>query len=166
MARWLTVRIADREYNVEFDSERVLVNGRPLQLDAVAMDSRGGLTFHRDGCVSHAVLDYNVRESYVSVRGREFPVEFETERDRLLKRISHTGADVHHHAEIRASMPGLVLRVPVIAGKQVYKGDAVLILEAMKMENEIRSPVDGVVRQLHVKQGQPVEKGDLLMVLE
>ncbi len=141
MARWLTVRIADREYNVEFDSERVLVNGRPLQLDAVALDTRGGLSFHRDGCVLHAVLDYSPRESYISLHGREFPVEFETERDRLLKRISHAGSEVHHHAEIRASMPGLVLRVPVIAGKQVYKGDAVLILEAMKMENEIRSPV-------------------------
>lgn len=66
---------------------------------------------------------------------------------------------------IVAPMPGTILRVEVSAGDAVAKGDTLMILEAMKMENEILAPVDGVVKQLNVSQGASVNPGDILVVL-
>lgn len=66
---------------------------------------------------------------------------------------------------IVAPMPGTILRVEVNTGDSVAKGDTLLILEAMKMENEILAPSDGVVKQLNVSQGSSVNPGDILVVL-
>ncbi len=66
---------------------------------------------------------------------------------------------------IVAPMPGTILRVDVSIGASVAKGDTLLILEAMKMENEILAPSDGVVEQLNVSQGASVNPGDILVVL-
>ncbi len=63
-------------------------------------------------------------------------------------------------------MPGRVLAVRVAQGQLVKTGDILLILEAMKMENEIRSPVDGVVQELAVAEGTSVAAGDVLVVVE
>jgi biotin carboxyl carrier protein len=66
--------------------------------------------------------------------------------------------------ELKAPMPGLVLRVTANEGEAVKKGDTLLVLEAMKMENSIKSPGDGMVAKIMVKPGQAVEKNQLLVV--
>jgi biotin carboxyl carrier protein len=65
--------------------------------------------------------------------------------------------------EIKAPMPGLVLRIPINEGDSVSKGEGLLVLEAMKMENSIKAPGDVVVSKIHVKPGQAVEKNQLLV---
>lgn len=67
---------------------------------------------------------------------------------------------------IVAPMPGTILRVDVSTGDAVVKGQTILILEAMKMENEILASTDGVVKQLNVSQGASVNPGDILVVIE
>ena len=69
-------------------------------------------------------------------------------------------------ASVRAAMPGRVLRVMVAPGQRVAARQGLLVLEAMKMENEVTAPREGVVRELKVAQGATVENGDLLVVLE
>ena len=64
-----------------------------------------------------------------------------------------------------APMPGKVLKVSVSVGAQVKNGDMVLILEAMKMENEIFSPADGVVKEIRSREGDNVNTGDIMMVI-
>lgn len=64
-----------------------------------------------------------------------------------------------------APMPGKVLKVSVSAGAAVRNGDLVLVLEAMKMENEIFSPADGVVREIRSREGDAVNSGDVMMVI-
>lgn len=68
--------------------------------------------------------------------------------------------------EVKAPMPGTILGVKVIEGAEVEKGDALMVLEAMKMENEIAAPVSGKVKQILVQKGQSVNAGDVLMVLQ
>ena len=67
---------------------------------------------------------------------------------------------------VESEMPGKVVKVHLAAGSEVREGQGVLVVEAMKMENEIRSPIDGVVKELPVTEGQTVETGELLFVVE
>ena len=166
MSERVTVRIADRVYEVDLTDSEVSVNGKTMRLDEIRTDNRCGVVFRAGEKTHRAIFDRNPTESFVLFRGREYPVEIETERDRLLRRFEGISHDGHHHAEIRASMPGLVVRVISSTGSSVEKGQALLILEAMKMENEVRAPADGVIKEICVQQGRAVEKGDLLVVLD
>lgn len=68
--------------------------------------------------------------------------------------------------QIEAPLPGTIWKVEVEVGTTVKEGDTVLILEAMKMENEIMAEVDGVVKEIRVQKGDAVQAGDVLVVLE
>jgi len=67
---------------------------------------------------------------------------------------------------VRAPMPGLVLQVCISVGERVKRGDALLRLEAMKMENDVQSQIEGTVKEILVAKGDEVQEGQLLMVLE
>ena len=66
---------------------------------------------------------------------------------------------------VKAMLPGVVTKIIVREGESVKKGDTIMILEAMKMENEVKSPKDGIVKQIVVKEGDRVEVGDVLAVI-
>ncbi len=68
-------------------------------------------------------------------------------------------------SEINAPMPGTILKINVESGQAVSKGDTLVILEAMKMENEVVTPTDGVIGEIFVKANQRVESGDLILTL-
>ena len=68
--------------------------------------------------------------------------------------------------DIKAPMPGMVLQVMVENGQKIKKGDAIVVLEAMKMENILKSPADGIIRKIHVIMGDKVEKNQVMVILE
>ncbi len=85
------------------------------------------------------------------------------------KRLRGTGSGaeaVGGKAEIRTAMPGKVVRVLADIGASVKKGDGIIVVEAMKMQNEMRSPKDGIVIELRVSEGDTVGAGDILLVIE
>lgn len=85
------------------------------------------------------------------------------------KRLRGAGRDAEHGdgaAEIRTAMPGKVVRILVEKGASVEKGDGVLVVEAMKMQNELRSPKAGTVKSINVEEGSTVAGGDVLAVIE
>lgn len=85
------------------------------------------------------------------------------------KRLRGTGLDAEHGdgaAEIRTAMPGKVVRILVEKGASVEKGDGVLVVEAMKMQNELKSPKAGTVKEIKVEDGSTVSAGDVLAVIE
>ncbi len=102
----------------------------------------------------------------IKINGSAYEVKLEDKYDQLVKKLG-LSKQVHYKVkDIKAPMPGLVLNVNVEPGQAVQKGSALLILEAMKMENVIKSPGDGVVKSINVKQGEAVEKGYLLIEME
>ena len=100
----------------------------------------------------------------VSIRGRSYPVTI-VDPKRLR---SGQNSDRHHHgaAEILAPMPGKVVRVQLEVGATVENGTGVVVVEAMKMQNEMKSPREGVVVSIKVKPGDTVNAGDVLAVIE
>jgi biotin carboxyl carrier protein len=162
----LTVCVEERRYDVELLGEHTLVNGVELPVELEEFHEATDLRFRSSGRSFHAVVTRVAGESLVLFRGKELRVRVETERDRLLRIAAVGTSGVKHHEEIKASMPGLVVRLLAETGSRVTRGQPLLILEAMKMENEIRSPVDGLLNRILVKERQVVEKGDLLAVLD
>lgn len=98
--------------------------------------------------------------------GWRFEVEALDERSRAIKELSAAHAGPAGPTPVQAPMPGLIVRVQVAVGDTVRAGQGLVVMEAMKMENELRAPADGVVRSLHAVPGQAVEKGTVLVEFE
>lgn len=98
--------------------------------------------------------------------GYRFAVEALDERSKVIRELSGDSAKQSGPAPIAAPMPGLVVRVNVREGDVVQAGQGVVVMEAMKMENELRSPAAGKVKAVLVKAGMAVEKGTRLIELE
>lgn len=95
-----------------------------------------------------------------------YTVKLEDEQAQLMRTLGLDKAQGAVVRELKAPMPGLVLKVLVKEGEAVKKNDPVLILEAMKMENVIKAPGDAVVKKIHVQERTAVEKGQLLLNFE
>ena len=109
------------------------------------------------------------RRRTVVVDGWQVEVEVESERRASLRERAHRGDDAFAHrgpTEIRAIIPGRVATVSVVPGDPVVIGQPLLVIEAMKMQNELRAPRDGVVSSVAVGPGQTIEVGDLLLALQ
>ncbi len=87
------------------------------------------------------------------------------DRSKQIEALTGQGRKVVHSGVVKAPMPGLVVRVEVIVGQEVSQGAGLVVVEAMKMENELRAQTRGVVEQIHVAAGDRVEKGAPLVTL-
>lgn len=162
-----TVEIEGRQIDVEVRGEQVVVDGEtlaarlvdipgtPVRLVVIGDDVHQVLAQRREG-----------RGRYVvSVAGHEFEVEALDERMRAIRELAGDPGPTGP-APLVAPMPGLVVRVAVSAGDAVAAGQGIVVMEAMKMENELRAPAGGRVRAVRVAPGQAVEKGAVLVELE
>jgi biotin carboxyl carrier protein len=100
------------------------------------------------------------------VDGYRFDAEALDERTRQIRDVSAANAAPSGPAPVLAPMPGLVVRVRVAVGDRVEAGQGVVVMEAMKMENELRATAAGVIKSIEVQAGTAVEKGTLLVALE
>jgi pyruvate carboxylase subunit B len=100
------------------------------------------------------------------IDGYRFEVEALDERTRAIRALSAAAAGPTGPAPIKAPMPGLIVRINVKPGDAVEAGQGVVVMEAMKMENELRATSAGIVKSVEVAPGAAVEKGALLVALE
>lgn len=100
------------------------------------------------------------------IDGYRFEAEALDERTRAIRDLSAASAGPVGPAPVRAPMPGLIVRVNVKVGDEVHAGQGLVVMEAMKMENELRATSAGTVRSVEVAPGTAVEKGTLLVALE
>ena len=110
--------------------------------------------------------DFLNRNYTVLVNGNEYEVNIARPLDQLIKEMGfEVGAGKQVNA-IKAPMPGLILSINVSVGQEVQENDSLLILEAMKMENNFASPRAGIIKSIMVEKGQAVDKGQLLIEFE
>jgi biotin carboxyl carrier protein len=110
--------------------------------------------------------DFPGKKLIIQVNGNVYVAEISDPYDQLVNKMGLTLDMQHKVDEIRAPMPGLVLQILAGPGDEVKRGEALLILEAMKMENVIKSPGDGVIGQVSVAKGQAVDKGQVLFRMQ
>jgi biotin carboxyl carrier protein len=137
------------------------VNGRLVEADAVWI-SRGAYSILLGGRSLEVTTEETSNGLLLRANGREFQVEILDPRS--WRRGRGAGIELEGRQQLIAPMPGKIVRVLVAAGQQVNAGQGLLVIEAMKMQNEIRSPKSGTVEKL-AREGQTVNAGEVLAIV-
>ena len=166
----LQAQLNDKTHDVEITKENgtlfASVDGRQYELESSEPEP-GVYLFKHEGRVYEAkVIAPGIAggSTHVRIGSNEFDI-------RLIdpKRLRGAGAGYDQEdgiAEIKTAMPGKVVRVLVERGAEVQAGDGVIVVEAMKMQNELKAPKSGIVKEIRVTEGAAVSSGDILMTIE
>ena len=159
----------DKKINVELNLKNNQISGK---IDNVNFSAELQQTHKYEYFIRYQNQSFNIlllkafpeeKKLVLKINGKRVEVSVKDKFDLLLEQL---GMDKLSHKKIdsiKAPMPGLVLDVLVSEGQAVKKGDTLLILEAMKMENALKSPADGVIKKVAVSKGMAVEKNQLLI---
>ncbi len=162
-----TVHIGEHVHEVDVDGSHVRLDGVELEAQLAALP--GTPLYHlllggESWTVAAQPLDGMGRWA-LGVLGERVDVEVLDERTHTVQALAGSGRTPPVGATMRAPMPGLVVRVHATPGQRVEAGAGLVVVEAMKMENELRAPHAGAVETVHVAVGQTVEKGAPLVTL-
>jgi biotin carboxyl carrier protein len=161
--RYITT-VEDRQFVVEIiDEKHISVDGKVYQVDFESVSGQPVYSLIVDGKSHEAYVAAGENDWQVLLRGRLFPVTVEDEREKRLRSAAGGGVAETGEFHLRAPMPGLVVAIPVEEGQQINKGQVLLILESMKMQNELKSPRDGTVGRIRAKPGETVEQKQTLL---
>jgi len=162
------VTVGGREVVVELEGEHATVDGtsyHSAHLTALPGTPIRHLTL--DGGSEVLAVEAAGRGLWaVGFQGERHELEVVDERTRHIRSLTGGGPRAGGPAVLKAPMPGMVMTVAVVEGQHVEAGAALVVLEAMKMENELRAPAAAVVKEVRVKPGQAVEKGQVLVEFE
>lgn len=158
--------IDNKEYEIEVvDEHHIRIGDRLLQVDFEAVSGQPVFSLIVDG-KSYESFVYQGEEDWeVLIRGRQYQVKIEDEREKRLKAAAGGGTVEGGEFHLKAPMPGLVVSVLVAEGEPIQKGQVMIILESMKMQNELKAPRDGVVGRVRVKAGESVEQKQSMLSL-
>jgi len=162
------VEIAQRRYEIEIPAagpeSGLRINGQPCSIDIVNLPAQTGFSAIINGCSRVFNLEPDGDKITLYSTGRHFTAEVRDERQEKVRNLSAAQLRKREHTgEVRSPMPGLVVKLNVQEGDSIQRGQGVIVVEAMKMENEIPSPIDGVVQKVYVQPGQTVDKNQALL---
>ena len=159
--------IGEREFEVEIlDEHQVNVDGVTYRVDFEAVSGQPVFTMLVDGKSYEAHIFEDREVLQVLLQGALYTATVEDERERRLRAAAGAATMEGGEYILKAPMPGLVVKIPVEVGKEVEKGEVLIILESMKMQNELKAPRDGKVSRVQVKEGESVEQRQTLLGLE
>jgi len=162
-------KLGDQNYTVEIEEVgksvyRVAVDGNEFMVDG-KKTGRTNYSLIVDNRSFEIEVDNTDDEYRVLVDGRNYRIFLVDER-RMRIGAAHGGMELQGEQRVSVPMPGKVIAVLVAEGDSVERGQGLVIVEAMKMENEVRSPISGRVKEIKVKAGDTVEGGAVLVVVE
>ncbi len=170
MAHYL-VNIDGKEFDIELEyrSEKyfAVVNGRKVEVASYRLGESRSLLLINDQAHEVDVRSngYDNRKT-VFMKGMEIPAEIEDYNLAQLRKTSGMSSEASMTKQLKAAMPGLVVEVKVKPGDKVAKGQTLLVIEAMKMENIIKAQREATVKAVYISGGMSVEKGDKLLEFE
>jgi biotin carboxyl carrier protein len=160
------IELAGKKHRVEMgersEKPQWSIDGHALEADAVEI-SPGVYSVLFGGRSIEVRVARVAGKLRIAVGGRE--IEAEVRDPREWQRGRHGAAETEGRQQIAAPMPGKIVRLLVAAGDAVEAGQGLIVVEAMKMQNEIRSPKSGTVERIAVKEGQTVNAGDVVAVI-
>lgn len=157
--------VGDKTFEISQTGDGLVIDGNLLNWDLVEFSPNCFHILHNNKSYRAEIVkaDTVAKTVVIKVNGVVQTVAVKDKFDLLLEKMGMTASASSKVNNIKAPMPGLIIDLKVNAGDSVNAGDALLILEAMKMENVLKSPGSGVVRAVKVKKGDSVEKGQVLI---
>ena len=154
----------EREILIEIlDEHHITVDGVDYEIDFESVSEQTVYSLLANN-KSYEALVYESEEGWqVLLQGSQYVLLVEDEREKRLRASLGGGPQENVDFHLRAPMPGLIVTVPVNEGQEVEKGDVLVVLESMKMQNQLKSPRPGKVRRVQVKPGDSVEQRDTLL---
>ena len=159
------IKVNDKfDFEISSDQQPT-VNGEIVDLDITTLSGNKVNVLYNNQSHNIEIVELNQAEktAFVKVNGNIYSLTIKDQFDQLLAQLGMDNLAANKVLQVKAPMPGLVLNVLVSEGDEVKKGDSLLVLEAMKMENMIKSPSDGTVKKIEIKQGDKVEKNQVLI---
>ncbi len=155
-------------YNFEADknTDGLLINGENINADVKQLNTATWHIINNLQSYNVEVISFNGSEktAQIKVNNNIYAVSAKDQFDILLDKLGLSSLNAAKVSEIKAPMPGLVIKIFAGEGMEIKKGDNLFILEAMKMENIIKAPADVIVKAVKIKPGDKVEKGQVLMM--
>jgi biotin carboxyl carrier protein len=159
-----------KEFKVDLDNSgnSGLLNGDNFEWDILKVKDNSYSVIKDNKSYNVEVLSVKPEEKsfYIKVDGIKYLFNAKDKYDELLHSLGMDSMASAKVSDLKAPMPGLVLEISVEVAQEVLKGDTLLILEAMKMENVIKSPTDGVIKSVLVNKGDTVEKNQVILNFE
>ncbi len=165
----ITIKVdQQQEFSFDYKQQQVLLNGKPASSDWVSIGKNKYhvIANHQSYTIELLGVDETGKQYTIMVNGQKHTAAIKDQFDSLLQQLGMDKLVSAKVNQVKAPMPGLVLRILVEEGQSIKKGDPLLVLEAMKMENIIKSAGDGVVKSIMVQPKLVVEKGQVMLVLE
>ena len=159
-------RIGDETRDIVLTDGQLVMDGEAVHADLSTWPGSDRRLLRMDGRSLSLFARRNEAGWVVELEGRLFEVVVEDERTRHIRELASLAKPSRASRELRAPMPGLIVRVEVGEGQEVDAGDGLVVMEAMKMENELRAEGPGRVAAIEVRAGQAVERDAILLRLE
>ena len=160
-----TINGQTHEFEINAEGE-VTFDGKRLETDFQSIGGQPVYSLLLDGKSYEAVVRQSDAGLEVLLGGRLFQVTVEDERQHRLRQSADAAAIPGGEFQLKAPMPGLVVAVPIEIGQQVKKGENLIILESMKMQNELKAPRDGKITRVRVEPGDSVDQNQMMVILE
>jgi len=166
------IKLNGEVYEVVFDTSdnrnSGTINGANFDLD---IEQRNESQYHlikddRSYCIDVLHINYETKEIKLKINGQIYDGSVQNDLDVLLKEMGIESKAKSVVNELHAPMPGMVLAINVEKGQQINKGDTLIVLEAMKMENNLKADSDVIVKEIHCIKGDTVDKGQQLISFE
>lgn len=159
--------VNEKEYLIEVVDERhILVDGQAFEVDFNAIHGQPIFSLLLNGRSFEGFVYPDEEQWEVLLMGRQYPVKVEDEREKRLRAAGGGLVSEAGEFHLKAPMPGMVVSIPVQEGQTVEKGQALVILESMKMQNELKAPHAGVVHRIRVQAGESVEQKQTLLSVQ
>ncbi len=160
-----SVNLQNTTYQVEKSTSGIKVNEKPINWDIRSVDGRKIHLINGSQSLEVELISIDMESKSLQIRlgYKTATIQLKDRFDLLLEKMGMASIGTGSIKEIKAPMPGLILDLKVKPGDQVKKGDILLILEAMKMENILKSPGEGIVKEVKVSLQQSVEKNQVLI---
>lgn len=157
-----------KAHEVQIDAETILVDSEQTPIDLVQIKPQlyHAILNHQSYTIEVAKIDIQAKQVKLKINDAEYSFQLQDKLDLLLEQMGIGKSSSDKLDDIKAPMPGLVLKVLVEVGQEVKKGDNILILEAMKMENIIKASGSGTIKNILIAPKQAVEKNQLLIEIE
>jgi biotin carboxyl carrier protein len=164
----LKAAVKSQTFDIQSDKNEISVNSQPFKWDMVEVKDGNFHVIYNNRSFNAEVLeaDYQAKSFLIKINNTKYPVSVKDRFDILLDQLGMSNANSSKVNDLKAPMPGLIVDIKVKVGDTVKKGDTILILEAMKMENVLKATGEGIIKAIKITPKQNVEKNQVMIEFE